>query len=289
MASNAENKALNALLNLLDEPDDAAFAKIRQSILNFGTESISQLEKRLENVFDPTIRERIGEIVTTLRQENLYVDFVNWVNLGSSNLLRGFILVTRAQYPDLDEGTLMTKIEQLKMDIWLELNENLTALENVKVVNHILYGVHHYDGNKTNLTSPESYHINTLIETRSGSPVALGMLYIILAQMLGLPIYGVNLPQHFILAYLTENHLSNPGEEDVLFYINPFNKGAVFTRREIELFVRQMKYKPDRSFYAPCSNHDIVKRLINSLIHSYTQLGHSEKTENLDNLLKAFE
>jgi regulator of sirC expression with transglutaminase-like and TPR domain len=128
-----------------------------------------------------------------------------------------------------------------------------------------------------------------MLDTRKGSPVALGMLYIILAQKLGLPIYGVNLPQHFILAYLTDYGLSNPTEDDVLFYINPFNKGAVFTRREIDLFIRQMKFKPDRSFFAPCTNHDIIKRLIHNLINAYTQLGYPDKIDNLDNLLKAFE
>jgi regulator of sirC expression with transglutaminase-like and TPR domain len=289
MAGTAENKALAALLNLLDEPDEKAFDLIRDSILDFGTEAIPQLEKVLENSFDPLIQGRIEDIVGTLRRDSLYVDFVNWVNLGSSDLLKGYMLVTRTQYPDLDDVEIYSKIEQVRMDIWLELNENLTALENVKVVNHILYGLHHFDGNKVNLTAPEIFYLNTMLDTRKGSPVALGMLYIILAQKLGLPIYGVNLPQHFILAYLTDYGLSNPTEDDVLFYINPFNKGAVFTRREIDLFIRQMKFKPDRSFFAPCTNHDIIKRLIHNLINAYTQLGYPDKIDNLDNLLKAFE
>lgn len=289
MPSTSENKALTALINLLDEPDEKAFELVRSSILNFGTDAIQQLEKVLENSFDPLIQGRIEEMVGTLRREILYVDFVNWVNLGSSDLLKGFTLVTRTQYPDLDDVEICTKIEQIRMDIWLELNENLTALENVKVVNHILYGVHHYDGNKVNLTAPESFYLNTMLETRKASPVALGMLYIILTQKLGLPIYGVNLPQHFILAYLTDSGLTNPTEDDVLFYINPFNKGAVFTRREIELFIRQMKFKPDRSFFAPCTNLDIIKRLIHNLINAYTQLAYPDKIDNLDNLLKAFE
>ena len=75
----------------------------------------------------------------------------------------------------------------------------------------------------------------------------------------------------------------------ILFYINPFNQGTVFTRREIELFIKQMKAKPEKSFFVPCSNSDIILRLINNLIFSYTQLGNSEKIEDLENLLSAFE
>ncbi|MFH1159360.1 MAG: transglutaminase family protein, partial [bacterium] len=72
----------------------------------------------------------------------------------------------------------------------------------------------------------------------------------------------------------------------VLFYINPFNNGAVFTRREIELFVRQMKLKPEPSFFAPCTNVDIIHRLINNLVLTYTQLGNAEKVEELKELLE---
>ncbi len=289
MGVTPESSALTALLNLLDEPDEKAFDLVRSSILNFGTDAIPQLEKVQDNTFDTLIQSRIEEIVNALRKEHLYVDFVNWVNLGSSDLLKGFMLVTRTQYPDLDDVEVYSRIEQVKMDIWLELNDNLTALENVKVLNHILFGVHNFEGSPTNLTDPENFYLNTMLEKRKGSPVALGMLYIILARKLGLPVYGVNLPQHFIVAYLTESGLTNPTEDDVLFYINPFNKGAVFTRREIELFVRQMKFKSDWSFYAPCSNHDIIQRLIRNLINAYTQLAFPDKIENLDNLLKAFE
>jgi hypothetical protein len=75
----------------------------------------------------------------------------------------------------------------------------------------------------------------------------------------------------------------------VLFYVNPFNLGAVFTRREIELFVRQMKLKPEKSFFAPCSNQVIIRRLINNLIYAYNHSGYPEKIEELENLLTAFE
>ena len=115
------------------------------------------------------------------------------------------------------------------------------------------------------------------------------MLFIILAQKLGLPVFGVNLPQHFILAYLTDTGIDILNEDDVLFYINPFNKGSVFTRREIELFIGQLKIKPEKSFFAPCSNPEIIRRLINNLILSYNQIGYSDKIEDLKILLTAFE
>lgn len=279
------NKELSALINLLDEPDENAFDHIREKIFSFGHEAIPVLEKAWENSFEGIVQERIERIIKKIQQDILQFEFSDWVKLGSSDLLKGFLLVTRTQYPDLDQENIIIRVEQMKMDAWLELNDNLTALENIKVLNHILFDLHNFDGNKINIRAPQNSYINTLLETRKGSPLTLGMLYLIIAQKLNVPVYGVNLPQHFILAYTTEMVKPLPDENDVLFYINPFNKGAVFTRREIDLFIRQLKIKPEESFFAPCTNVDIIKRLINNLKYSYNQLGYPEKMEDLENLL----
>ena len=219
----------------------------------------------------------------------IHFEFSDWIRLGSSDLLKGFLIVSRTQYPDLNEENIVSRIEQMKRDAWLELNDNLTALENVKVLNHIIYDLHNFDGNRINIHAPQNSYINTLLETRKGSPLTLGMLYIIIAQKLNVPVYGVNLPQHFILAYTTEMVKPYLDENDVLFYVNPFNKGAVFTRREIELFIRQLKIKPEEYYFSPCTNVDIIKRLIHNLKNSYDQLGYPDKIEELDNLLSLTE
>ncbi|MCX6245703.1 MAG: transglutaminase-like domain-containing protein [Bacteroidetes bacterium] len=272
MVVSPENKELNALIHLLDEPDEKAYDSIREKINSFGKEALPYLERALEVSFEPFIHERAGEIIRDIQRGELHAEFTAWINSSSSDLLKGYLLVTRSQYPELSEESVTIQVEQMKMDAWLELNDNLTGLENVKVLNHIFYHVHNFDGNKINLFAPQNFYLNTFLETRKGSALSLGMLYIIIARKLNIPIFGVNLPQHFILAYVSEFAGEQPILDDVLFYINPFNRGAVFTKREIELFIRQLKITPDMSFFAPCSNIDIIKRLISNLIHSYTQL-----------------
>jgi regulator of sirC expression with transglutaminase-like and TPR domain len=282
-------KELSALINLLDEPDENAFVRIREKIFSFGQEAIPVLENAWENSFEGIVQDRIEGIVKKIQQDILLFEFSDWIKLGSTDLLKGFLLVSRSQYPDLDQENITIRIEQMKMDAWLELNDNLTALENIKVLNHIIFDLHNFDGNKINIHAPQNSYINTLLETRKGSPLTLGMLYLIIAQKLNVPVYGVNLPQHFILAYTTEIVKPIPDENDVLFYINPFNKGAIFTRREIELFIRQLKVKPVESFFAPCTNIEIIKRLINNLKFSYERSGQQDKIDDLETLLNLME
>jgi len=194
MVASLENKELNALVHLLDEPDERVFDSIREKISSFGKEALPYLEKALEVSFDTFIQERAGEIIRDIQRGELHVEFTNWINTSSSDLLKGYLMVTRSQYPELSEETLTIRVEQMKMDAWLELNDNLTALENIKVLNHIIYHVHNFDGNKINLFAPQNFYLNTFLETRKGSALSLGMLYIIIAQKLNIPVYGVNLP-----------------------------------------------------------------------------------------------
>jgi len=276
---------LSALINLLDEPDDKTFDIIREKIFAFGEQAVPSLEMAWENSFDGIVQGRIEWIIHRIQQEGFRHQLIDWMKFGSSDLLKGFLLISRSHYPDLNPEEITVAIEQMKMDAWLELNDNLTALENVKVMNHIFYDMHKFEGNRINLYAPTNQYINTVLETRKGSPLTLGIIYLILAQRLNLPIQGVNLPQHFILAYTTELYHSSAGTADVLFYINPFNKGAVFTRREIDLFIRQMQMKPESSFFSPCTNVDIILRLVSNMILTYTQLGNPEKVEELNALL----
>jgi len=284
MATNPDQ--LSALINLLDEPDDKTFSIIQEQLFSFGEQAVPLLETAWENSFDSMVQGRIEGIIHRIQQEGFRQQFTDWMKFGSSDLLKGFFLISRSQYPELNAEEIAVKIEQMKLDAWLEMNDNLTALENIKILNHIVYDVHRFEGNRINLYAPSNQFIHTLLETRKGSPLTLGILYLILAQKLNLPVQGVNLPQHFILAYTTEQFHPGEATADVLFYINPFNKGAVFTRREIDLFIRQMQLKPDPSFFAPCTNVDIIQRLVNNLVLTYTQLGNPQKVDEMNTILE---
>lgn len=286
-----DNKELVALISLLDDPDFEVVDKIRERIFSYGTDAIPVLESAWENSFDSTMQVRIENIIHKLQFENLFVELNSWYHFNRNDLLKGYMLITRHQYPDLDEESIVNHIEKIRKDVWLELNDHLTALEKINVINHIFYEVNLFRGNKRNVYSPQNIFINTLLETHKGNPLSLGILYIIVAQALEIPVYGVNLPQHFILAYANDDFKEEKKITDlhnILFYINPFNKGTIFTKKEIELFIKQMKIKSRKSYFLPCDNVTIINRLIHNLIYTYERLEYSDKIDELKELTKAF-
>lgn len=284
-----DERELKALISLTDEPDNDIFNQIVKKILLYGTAAIPFLEERWENSFDSLTQQRLLNILHNIQFDNVCIELDHWVKFGSKDMFAAFMHITRYQYPDVNEDEIKQKIGEIRKDIWLELNEGLTALEKVKVINHILYDIHKFSGNVENFHAPQNSYLNTLLETRKGNPLSLGILYMIISQQLNIPVYGVNLPEHFVLAYtneIAEEKLEFLDENEVLFYINPFSKGAVFSRKEVEHFINQLKLEPLEMFFKPCSNLDIIRRLINNLIYSYNKLGHTDKIKELELLMK---
>jgi regulator of sirC expression with transglutaminase-like and TPR domain len=287
MTVSKSNKELEALMHLLDEPNEDVFQAIHDRIFAHGMEAVPILEHAWENTFDPVIQHRIEELIHQIQFNELKQELQKWAQFGHHDLMQGALLIARFHYPDLDEDLIIKKVGLISQDVWLELNQNLTGLEKVKVINHILFDSQKLAGNLTNMNAAENFYINTLLDSRKGSPLILGVIYISIAQGLKMPIFGVDLPRHFVLAY-TDEILLAPGDSpvgEVLFYINPFNKGAVFTQNEIDLFIKQLKLDRKESYFKPCDNKTIIRRMINELINIFDQNGNPVKRDEMTELL----
>ncbi len=258
-------KYIKSLITLLDDPDAKVFNVVAEKIVKEGNEVIPILENVWEKTDNILLQNRIEELIDTIQYNHLAERFSQWAKSADNDLLEGTILVARLQYPDLNTKTIYDEVERLRRDIWLELNNSLTALEKVKIINHILFKVNGYKPNTSNYYSPQNHFINNLIESKQGGPIILSLFYGIIAQKLGLPIYCVNLPHNFVLAYKDryfQQKQENDEKRSILFYINPFNYGSLFGAKEIELFLSQQKIEDSIQYYLPCSNQVAIMQLL---------------------------
>jgi regulator of sirC expression with transglutaminase-like and TPR domain len=234
-------------------------------------------------------RDRIEDILHTIHLASVRDRLIAWREGGCEDLLEGALIISRYRYPEMDELKVKARLAAIRQDIWLELNDHLTAFEKVRVFNHIFFQVHGFKGNKRNYHAPQNSYINEVIDSHQGNPLSLSIIYQVIAEDLGLPIQGVNLPNHFILAYLDADGLG--GMEDgsdsgasVLFYINPFSQGDILGRSEIIEFLEKLHIEPRPSFFTPCSNRDMIRRQLNNLANSYAKQGDSERAQDLSTL-----
>lgn len=278
---------VNSLIRLLDDPDTEIFVHVHEKLISYGPEVIQYLESAFEQAFDPIQQERIANLVHEIQFGTVKNDLKLWYQSGAFDLLQGILIINRYQYPDLDEQKVINQIESIKRDIWIQMMNEASPVEQVKLMNHIFYSIHGFSGNTANHRDPQNSYISQVLETKKGNQISLAIIYSIIAQKLDIPVYGVNLPQHFILAYLDESRESE-FEGGILFYINAFNKGFIFGRRDVDMFLKQLNLQFDKQFYEPCSNADIIKRVLRNLISAYEHLGSSEKVDELNELLNIF-
>ena len=283
---------VDSLIKLLDDPDEDVFNHIRDEICSFGPEVIPLLESAWESDdLGIIFQQRIENLIHDIQLDSLVSEFSTWKKEGGRDLMEGLILVAKYQYPEMDESSVFKTIEAIKKDIWVELNEGLTALEKVKVINHILFDVYAFKANKKDYHAPQTSYINNILDTKKSNPIGLACVYAYLAQQLGIPILGVNLPRHFVLCYVDlfgKEDLSIIEREDILFYINPFSKGSIFKDEEIKNFIDQLKIDHHEAFYTPCDNEAIVLRMLNNLQHSYEKLGYTDKVNDILVLKEVF-
>jgi regulator of sirC expression with transglutaminase-like and TPR domain len=286
-----EKREIQAMISLLDDSDREVISTVTGSLLQQGADIIPQLEKAWEGTLNETIQVRLENLIQEIQFNDVKADLGRWIKTGAEYILDGAIYVAKFQFPELNVAKINEEIESIRKDVWIEINNNLTALEKVKILNYIIFDLHKFSRNNSDFYSPQNSYINQVIETRKGNPISLSIIYLSVAWKLGLPVYGVNLPKNFILAYKDEfRHRDAADEsEDILFYINPYNKGAVLGRREIDYFITQQQIKPHPSFYVPCSNRDIIIRLINNLILSFEKLGYAQKITRMKELLRVME
>ncbi|MBS1653003.1 MAG: transglutaminase family protein [Bacteroidetes bacterium] len=287
-------KEVIALITLLDDPDDQIYSQVKCRFEELGVPAIPHLETAWENSFEALMQKRIEQIIHSIQFKTLNDSLKNWSLNEQEDLLKGVCLIARYQYPDFNEDDVKKSIAQIKKDVWLELHDDLTAIEKIKIINHILFEVHNFSGNITNYHAPQNSFINNVLESKKGNPLMLSVVYALICKELNIPVYGINLPQHFVLAYVNDfanlfdaNHKSF--SNNILFYINPFSKGLIFNQNDIDNFLKQLNIVAEPKHYLPCSNADIVKRCLNNLIFSYEKLGYLEKVEELKKLEKVIE
>lgn len=278
---------IRALITLIEDPDQEVYDQVRERIVSLGDDVVPILERAWEfEDHGDLFRDRIEDILETIHLSGVTERLIAWRDGGGEDLLSGALIISRYRYPDMDEQKVKARLASIRQDIWLELNDHLTAFEKVRVFNHIFFQIHGFKGNKRNYHAPQNSYINEVIDARQGNPLSLAIIYQVLAEDLDLPIRGVNLPNHFILAYLDADGLGGgePEGANVLFYINPFSQGDILGRNEVMEFLGKLKITPRPSFFAPCSNRAMIRRQLNNLANSYAQQGDSERSGDLETL-----
>ena len=272
-----KSEEIKALVQLLDDEDLEVINHVEDKIRSIGTQIIPFLEEEWETNFNPVVQEKIEDLIHELQFELLQERLLDWKEAGAENLLEGLWIVATYQYPDLELEELAKEIEQLYYELWRQFQDEMSPYDQIKVFNEVFFNTFKFRANSKNFHSPANSMINAVLESKKGNPISLCSIYMLLAQKMDLPIYGVNLPNLFILTYKL-------GEKS--FYINVFNRGLIFTKEDIDNYLENLQLEKQDIFYEPCNNLDIVFRALRNLIVSFEKLGDYHKSDEMKIILQ---
>lgn len=281
-----ENREIKALLHLIDDPDEDVYSTVSERILSFGKEIIPNLEQLWENIHNEDTQERIEMLIHRVHFRDLTDDFVFWKN-NPSDLMKGALIVARYNYPDLQADQIKQEIEKLRRNIWLELNNYLTPIETIHVVNSIVYNYYKQKGSEISYEHPDQFLINKTLETKKGNAIGNGIVYLILCQLLDIPVRAVNIPRQFLLGYFDDQYeLLNPAghpSEKIKFYVDALT-GQMYSHKDIEAYFKRLSVPPVPSYFRPMNNKKTIQFLLEELCKCYDNERNLYKMDELISL-----
>ncbi|HEY3927872.1 MAG TPA: transglutaminase-like domain-containing protein [Candidatus Koribacter sp.] len=198
------------------------------------------------------------------------------------DLLGASLTIARTDYPQLDIENYVTRVEALASKVRKQLANNFSVMDIITALNRVLFHEIGFRGNREEYYDPRNSFLNDVLERRLGIPITLSVLYMEVAQRVGLPLVGVGMPGHFLLkVYDIEGRQ---------ILIDPFNSGSMLNAAECEQRMREiysgeLRFKPE--YLLPVSRRQILTRMLNNLRHIYMSVRQFRKTLAIVDLVLA--
>lgn len=263
----AEPREIKALFTLIDDPDEEVYFTVQERLMSFGNIIIPNLENLWENTVSEEVQLRIEMIIYQIQYRDLTEEFITWKD-GGAELLFGALLVAKYQYPDMQSITALQEIEKIRRNIWIEMNSYLTPMEQVKIMDSILYNYYKMRGGEIAYAKPNEFMLHLTLESKKGNAITTGVLYQVLCEMLDIPLRIISIPQQFLLGYFDpqlafKSQGGHPSEK-IKFFVDPSN-GAAHSHQDIENYFKRIAVPPTPSYFKPMTNKRIIQLMLEEL------------------------
>jgi len=280
---------ISALFTLIDDPDMEVFTTVEQRLMSFGKDIIPNLENLWEQTISDEVQERIELIIHKLHYGDLTKEFTNWKN-GDAELLFGALLVAKYQFPEMIAATPLQEIEKIRRNVWIEMNSYLTPLEQIKVMESILYNYYKIRGGEIAHHKTNEFMMHKLLESKKGNAITSGILYLVICEMLDIPIKVVHIPQQFILAYFSTGITGSwgtphPFSDHIKFFVDP-STGAAYSHQDIDTYFSRLQITPEAAYFKPMDNKEVIALLLQEFAGCFEDLKHQYKAKELLDLAK---
>ncbi len=272
-------KQKSALITLLADDDAVVYHKVRDEILSHGSTVSDWLRPYTLNS-DPLLRRRSLEIVNHLGRkaaDNRFLTFC--VSQGEDlDVEEGAWLLTQTQYPATNIEAYQALLDSHAWNLRERIGFGADSEQLLTIINEYLFGELSFVGNEQSYYDPENSYLNRVMDRRTGNPINLCLVYLLLARRLRLPVIGIGLPGHFVCRFQS-------AAREV--YIDVFNRGKFLTRANCINYLMQGNYGLQDAYLTPVTPRRMLTRICGNLHQIYRHLELAEETARLQRYLVA--
>jgi regulator of sirC expression with transglutaminase-like and TPR domain len=268
-----------ALLTLLGDEDRSISDRARDEILGLGRGAIEVLRSASVHT-DPLIRRRSQRLLQKLEKEAADAQFLEFcLKHGEEfEIEEGLWRLSRTQYPEINVEAYQALLDSYATTLRDRLEAAPEPRRLIATINEFLFDELGFRGNEQNYYEPENSYLNRVLDRRTGNPISLSLVYLMLARRLKLPMVGVGMPGHFICRF------QSPAGA---LFVDAFNHGKVLTKSDCVSYLLQSNYGFSESYLVPATPRRVLLRVCSNLHQSYRQLDMRAEAERFQRYIVA--
>ncbi|TVQ72739.1 MAG: hypothetical protein EA363_04180 [Balneolaceae bacterium] len=270
---------VRALLSLMDDPDPFVREKVEERLSDLDENSVPVLDECREKVDDPELRMRLTELIHDLTFSSFEQEFLEFLEGGvdsPADLERGQLLLCRLDNPTLRTDLYRRQLDKMAARLGPSIHAGLSAGEQLQTFVSFFFEKEYFKGAESDYMNPDNSFLHKVLQRRRGIPISLSMVMLFVARRLELPVYGVNMPMHFLLKY-------ESGNQSTL--IDPFNRGRVISIDQCSYFLRNHGIEPLPKHFERAPEREILARSVRNLVFSFEKENKPERVAELKRLL----
>lgn len=277
--ANSSLGSREAVMALLDDPSPI----VRKALLaHFSAqgEPARILLESLANGGSRLLSTHARSYLEELKFTDPTAEFRDFIRSLNYELETGALLLARTVFPSLDVGLSCQRLDDLAARCRELIADPLSVREKCRVINRVLFHENGFRGNLEHYTDPLNSFLPVVLERRKGIPLSLSIVYLLVAQRLGIDLEPVGLPGHFMVGCYVE---------DSPLFIDPFEQGTFRSPEEVFAYIKAGPVAPKISDLAPTTVREVLCRSCRNLVHHYTAAGDSDRARLFAGFVEEFE
>ncbi|NDA60858.1 MAG: hypothetical protein EBX50_02335 [Chitinophagia bacterium] len=255
-----DNRELDALLSLIDDPDGEVYQTVTDKLMGYGLNIKPNLEHLWETTLDEAVQQRIESLMHQLDIAALEKSIDEWKS-GDQNLIDGALLLSQYHQPELSKEDIWEQVDEIYKNIWLELKPSMEPMMHYEKMVQILYNYHNLRGKDININSPEDFLIHLALPKKHMNMILSAIIYQTLCDQLSFETRVVCIAGMPVIAYYRNHFLElNFTKDQIYFFVNATN-GKIYLMSDIIEYLENKGIDINPQFFVPMTPDLLIRKL----------------------------